>query len=182
MIVFRLFGVKIYFEFSFFFTVSIISLYNEEISGKALIACILHEMGHIFAMNFEISSVTFSASGIKIVPKGYRIKSLREEILILLAGPFVNFILFIIFGVSEFGIINLVLMIYNLLPINSLDGGRILKSVTEYYLPQSSYYICKAVGIAVSFMIIPIMILSGVNNISVIISLGFIIISAFYTT
>lgn len=182
MFTFKLFNIKFRLEFSFFFTVSILSLYREKITGLALLACLLHEAGHILAMKFRVSLVTFSASGIKITPKTGETKSLAKEIFILLAGPSVNFLLFLLFGEGEFGAINLVLMIYNLLPINSLDGGRILKAFAEYYFPDKAYYICRATGIFFALQSVPLLAVLGVNNISMIISAGFIIISAFYTT
>lgn len=62
-----------------------------------------------------------------------------KKLIIALCGPMVNFILAIIFAVTELRILgiekeflsysNILIGIFNLLPIYPLDGGRILKSI-----------------------------------------------------
>lgn len=91
-----------------------------------------HEMGHI-AMAFLCG---VRPKKLKITPLGFiaYIQDFEKicfskKILILIAGPFVNFVLTIIFFYLDNNFLfnaNLVLLIFNLLPTYPLDGSKIL--------------------------------------------------------
>ena len=112
--------------------------------------CLLHELGHIIMgiilkmkpekielMAFGLSS-SFKANSKdgKIKIKNGNLLQLKE-ILIALAGPILSIVLVIIYIYLEPIYItrevaiysNLLIMIFNLLPIYPLDGGRIIKGI-----------------------------------------------------
>lgn len=111
-------------------------------AGIGLIATILHESGHVFVMNlFGIppKRIRMNPFGIDIV-EGDRICSRRlTDALIALAGPISNLLFFGLFSVVCFfwyqkyffflAAANLGLFVFNILPIEPLDGGQALYSV-----------------------------------------------------
>lgn len=99
----------------------------------AFASAILHESGHLLTakvLGYTIEKVT-------VLPMGINGK-IKEEItdkthnfLISLAGPFVNMI--IALGASKYNlynvaICNIYMLVFNLLPVLPLDGGRIFSS------------------------------------------------------
>ena len=111
--------------------------------------CIIHEFAHIFVakiMGFKIKYVELIPFGFccEIKPKldDYNKKIFNsnivelKKIFIAIAGPLINIILILILNTYFSYLKNLDLMIYanliiilfNILPIVPLDGGRILKS------------------------------------------------------
>ena len=106
----------------------------------AIIAACIHEIGHIVAYVIlckRIPKIKTSALGFSLDVNGESFTIFRENIL-LLAGPLANFIVSLVgyfylqvnvsysgyFFVAE----NLLLGIFNLLPIGFLDGGKIIKN------------------------------------------------------
>ena len=115
--------------------------------------CFLHEFGHIitaklFKMQIEkieILPCGFSASffsyNLSGVPKVFSM----QELLVALAGPIVSLILalsfqyiddtnFTILTKQEIVYSNILILIFNLLPLYPLDGGRILKNILNIKL------------------------------------------------
>ena len=119
-----------------------------------LISAFIHEIGHLIAIYLtkgKIKQVTFGLINVDIVKEDYTLNSnIKNELLIFSSGPLINFIIALIFGFlnttnnSElYKLIsyqNIFLGIVNLLPINSLDGGKILESILsrklEYNLSE----------------------------------------------
>jgi len=123
----------------------------------SLFSILLHEVGHsIIASNYGIKFqkiVLFALGGIALNP--IEITVPKKEIRMALAGPLVSFIIsglslilwFIFFQNRMFitqnfpidgiffysGMINLVIGLFNLLPVFPCDGGRILRSFLSYY-------------------------------------------------
>ena len=93
-----------------------------------LLAMALHECGHLLAatgLGVRIKSVAFRWKGLCTVREaGPPMKNL----LISLAGPFVNFVLILTWHSSPiFGLANLCFAFFNTLPIEGSDGDRALK-------------------------------------------------------
>lgn len=115
-----------------------LSLHTENVL-YAVVFSLLHETGHIAAMtalgNAPLS-VSLELTGINIGRRQETGISLIREIIIALAGPFANLILFVFLmliylqngSVKCFNAscVNLILMTFNLLPVKGLDGGKVL--------------------------------------------------------
>ena len=121
-----------------------------EVYGMIMFFAILHELGHLLAglllgmkpEKMEIMPYGVSIS-FKVMPKDYnqKIKCGNQlelkKILVALAGPITNLIIILvvwqmkinIFGAFMILYANLLLLLFNLLPIYPLDGGRMIKGI-----------------------------------------------------
>lgn len=134
----------------------------------------IHEIGHLLMgllMGMRPNKIEIKPYGVsisfKIKPKDYNQKILEgnrlqiKKILIAIAGPLTNFIILNVATNLPIGIFskmmiiysNLLLIIFNLIPIYPLDGGRILKAFlhilvgkrkSEKYSNNSSFIILIA--------------------------------------
>lgn len=119
-----------------------------------IIFAIIHELGHLIAglaMGMRPEKMELKPYGVsisfKLTPKDYNQKIIRgnllevKKIFVALAGPLTNLlIIFIAINIevdlfSNLMIIyaNLLLILFNLLPIYPLDGGRILKGILHIF-------------------------------------------------
>ena len=142
---------KIFIFFVLFYVTKQIELY-----ATAIILCIIHELGHVvmgLIMGLKIEKIEIMALGLsvsfKINIEDYNKKIRKGNILhlkkiaIAAAGPLTNFILLLIvvhnkisFNVVTNEILayaNILIMLFNLLPIYPLDGGRILKEIISIF-------------------------------------------------
>lgn len=115
-----------------------------------ILFAIIHEFGHVFVgivLGMKLETIELMPYGLsisfKLIPKDYNKKIAKGNILevkkifVALAGPLTNLI--VIFFASKIKVdifsnilikyANLLIMIFNLLPIYPLDGGRILKGI-----------------------------------------------------
>ena len=101
-----------------------------------LVALIFHELGHIFMIYFLKEKI----SVFYIIPFGFscRLKNQsrieqRKLLKILLAGPLTSFTVFglAFFYLKDFSVINLIIGIFNFVPIGCLDGGRIFRILMQ---------------------------------------------------
>lgn len=121
-----------------------------ELYALIMIFAILHELGHLLAgvlNGMRPEKLEIKPYGVsilfKLFPKDYNIKigsgnKLElKKIFIALAGPITNLLLIFIFDniqieerIKQLIIYsNILLIIFNLIPIYPLDGGRIIKSI-----------------------------------------------------
>lgn len=116
------------------------------------IACILHESGHIISyliIKKRPENISFEATGIALT-KPSDLISFKKELFIISAGCFVNFALFLIFYRINpvFSLSNLTICFFNLLPILSLDGGKIIYTLLCLHLsPYTSEKIVKIISV-----------------------------------
>lgn len=123
-----------------------------KIYGILMFFAFIHELGHLIAgiiMKFKLKSLQIMPMGLSIsfdiLPKEYNTKVLKgnllklKEIFIALAGPMVNILIILAMILIEGKIdqetrimciySNILIAIFNLIPIYPLDGGRILKGI-----------------------------------------------------
>ncbi len=133
---------------------------TNQIEIYTLIMCfaIVHELGHLLTgiiLGFKPNKIELTPFGLsigfKVNLKDYNKKIKRanaieeKRIIIAMAGPVVN--LLIIFIIDKLNIdiyekimiiySNLLLVLFNTLPILPLDGGRILKGILHIYLGKN---------------------------------------------
>lgn len=123
-------------------------------------ACVIHEMGHWIAVVLfggRVRALRLTAVGAEMKLDSYCALSFKKELLAALAGPFVN-ILFAFFfskiGWYLFAGINLSMGVINLLPVEPLDGGRILSCILNESCPQYKDGIAKGVSVMFSGIIL----------------------------
>ncbi len=113
-------------------------------SGKIFMcffSAFLHEMGHLLAMiGFSVKpkSITLRLFDIVIVADSDR--AIISDIVITLSGPLMNFMSALAFYCysHELFIINLFVGCFNLLPIETFDGGYVLKLMLSRKLSLSA--------------------------------------------
>lgn len=138
---FKILGTEIY--VSFLFAAMLAFILATDRTGLALptfIAVTVHEMGHLFAM----WTLECAPRRIKLIPASVQITTsfsgrFRNDILITLCGPAINFLLFLSLYVNylmfnsnvslQYGLVNLLICLFNLLPLKGLDGGALLFAI-----------------------------------------------------
>ena len=137
------------FAILFYFTKQI------ELYAMIMIFALIHEFGHLFAgllMGMKPEKIELMPFGVsisfKINVKEYNRKIKKanilelKKIIVAIAGPLTNLLIILITSklkleiIKEITIIytNILIMMFNLLPIYPLDGGRIVKSLIYLFL------------------------------------------------
>lgn len=140
---FKLFGTKIYISFIFAAVITVMLFFDRTtLFLPSAIAILLHELGHLFAMwlcECAPREIKLIPASVQII-RGFSSKPYGESI-IALFGPIVNLVIFVVFLVNylyfkdewviKFGLINLIIGIFNLLPVKGLDGGTVLYNIVS---------------------------------------------------
>lgn len=134
-----------------------------QIYGILMLFAIFHEIGHMIAgilLGFKPNTIEIMPFGLSIGFEG-RVENYNKKIgkaniltlkklFIAISGPLTNLIfiiLFLIFPISFFGIekqtiiyVNILIGIFNLIPIYPLDGGRIAKCLLHIFCGKEESY------------------------------------------
>lgn len=126
----------------FLFIVIFALTHQIEIYAWIMLFAFIHELGHMTAgliLKLKPKSLNLMPFGVSITFETYGYKKLIEikKILIALAGPFTNFLILTVVmllhintSLKEMIIYsNLLIALFNLIPLYPLDGGRILKGI-----------------------------------------------------
>lgn len=170
--------IRVCFDFSFFAVIAIYTLFGGFYPVYSIIAAIIHECSHILAMLYQrrkIDCILFYGGGIKLFCNMNSVSFSS-----LAAGCCANFIVaFIFFAIYEqnlncliFALCNLLIGIYNLLPLGCLDGKNILLKICEDR-GWSDLWVRRAEKITLFMLILAYLwaLFSGFLNISLIIVL-----------
>lgn len=103
-----------------------------------LVCCVLHETGHLIFIKLcggKIKAIRLGVYGMRITPAANLNLSPLKEAAVCFGGPLMNLVLFLtsfIIGSHAFAAINFAMAVFNLLPIESTDGGNILYNILIY--------------------------------------------------
>ena len=133
---------------------------------------LVHELGHFlvaFIFKWELSKIAIYPFGgcVKFNEKVNRLS--KEELFVLLGGPLMQMIFFLIILFCFYGLIktrnfyllekyHYTLLAFNLLPIYPLDGGKLVNLIANYLLPYKkgnklvAYFSILFIVIAIVYM------------------------------
>lgn len=122
----------VYLLFAFYFRMSEYLVF--------LLFSLLHETGHYLLacyFDFEIDHIEVLPFGAFLSLKDFGRHLVKEELLMLCAGPLVNMVFIVLFyfmGQSQLLKINVFIALFNLLPIYPLDGAKICQLMFSYFM------------------------------------------------
>lgn len=180
---FKFFGTEIYISFLFCAVLCFMLVVDRTgLIVPTLFAVFIHESGHMLAMwaaDCQPRAIRLIPTSVQIV-RGFSPKPCGE-VAITLCGPAANLVIFgvllanhFIFKSEQsllFSLLNLVIAIFNLLPVSGLDGGALLTALiahfTDIYKAESIVRIITAIFSVVVFLLGIYLWVSGTVNISV---------------
>ncbi len=129
----------------------------------ALFAAFIHEFGHITAavmVKCKIRSLEFlpfgirmkMADAIEVLPRG-------KSLFIIACGPSVNILCFFIIsflnkGIYDASIVHFATALFNLLPIGTLDGGKIVFEILGiWFKPQKIQQFCDIISLLLAVLL-----------------------------
>lgn len=187
------------------FLFALIFVITKQIEFYAILMAyaVIHELGHLLCgivLKLKPESFNITPFGLQISFKAdidlYNTKVKNgtklciKRMLLALAGPTTNFIIVLILvALNNAGIVannilfgetaiyaNILISIFNLIPIYPLDGGRILKEIINIRsgIKKSYYYINKISNITmIGLMFISSILLLYIHNIAIVIILAY---------
>lgn len=116
---------------------------TQNILPQVLLACLLHELAHIFTIHKckgKVLYIVFTVTGAEIqCAERFSHFSYQQECLCAIAGITTNLALALLCSffpqTQLFSGINLALALLNLLPMSKLDGGQALSCLLSPFLP-----------------------------------------------
>ncbi len=147
MIQFNIMGIIVQIKFLFIAIITIFLLTDTTGLGIiCLLSCMLHELGHIisfYIVKLKPRLLCFDITGIKLEQPKQQLPFLTE-LIILSSGCLTNFTIAIILNFIGANIniilINIVIGTFNLLPIHTFDGGKILFATLSCFVSDKVAY------------------------------------------
>lgn len=108
----------------------------------------VHELFHLFAallLRVRVKSIIIMPFGMTLRLSEAMVKESGKEVLIAMAGPFANFLMLVVGAVLKYYYIwaeesmflykglNWLIMLFNLMPVLPLDGGRVMRAVLAHF-------------------------------------------------
>ena len=182
------------FDFSFFASVTLLIVLGDQYAVLGLVACLLHESGHLIVMKIcgiSVRRILFYGAGIKIMPdKRFYFTDFGTEFAVLIAGSLANFsavLLPVFFDTPEvklFSVINGIIGVFNLLPLQYLDGGKLIIAVIRRYCDYTQACLLERYHKWLNiFLIISVMIAfayAGKGNFTLFLTLCYLLASAVF--
>lgn len=175
-----------------FFLLILIFALNDMISAffVYLFVLILHEFAHSFVarkLGYSLNQFYFLPFGVGVAGDDFFFR--KDEILIALAGPLMNFFLLVLtlavwwvfpqtylFSL-DFAFANYVTCVYNLLPAFPLDGGRVLNAIfKQKYSTKSAHKFTQICSLIVSVLFCIVFVITCFKTMNLTIGLSAIII------
>lgn len=195
---FKLFGTEVYVSFLFIGVITLMLCFDK--TGfilPMLFSVFVHEFGHLFMM--WVTGET--PLKIRLIPASVQIVSgfsggYRRDVLVALSGPVMNFVFFGVFYYNYacfgnectlmFSVLNLIIGVFNLLPVKGLDGGTVVYSLlSRVWTPYKALFCVRCITAflgAVALAGAVILSVSGKLNVSLYIMALYLIITAIIKT
>ena len=163
-----IFKVRIHFFFYIIFLISIFTgVFKDFISITLIVA--FHEMGHIIfsqIFNWKIEEIVMIPFGFITIFNNKINGSILEEFIVTISGILFQTILIFIIKNPVINRYNLIILLFNLIPIYPLDGSKLLNQLCTLLLPfKLSHFIL----IIISFIFVPVVILYTRFNLMIIV-------------
>ncbi len=146
-----------------------------------LLCVLLHETGHYLVskkLGYKLNTISLFPFGASLSGEKTMFTE-RDEILIAIAGPLVNLILMVLticswwlfpetyYYTEIFFVSNLAILLFNLLPVFPLDGGRVLIASMSIFISRTkAIKYGKIIGFIVAFLFVVLFILSAFYSIN----------------
>ncbi|MBQ8891512.1 MAG: hypothetical protein IJ068_01445 [Bacilli bacterium] len=127
-----------------------------------IVLLIFHELGHAITgklLKWNLVSITFYPYGGVTLFEKLENSSIKEELIILLMGPIIQIITYLIliyfFKYSYIKNYHMSILIFNMLPILPLDGGKLLNLIlNKKFNYLNSFYISFIISFITIFLLI----------------------------
>lgn len=163
----NIFKIKIHFFFYLTFIISILTG-NFKIFITLTLITFFHELGHIIGgliFKYKIEKIVvlplsmLTIFNTKINNKWY------QEFIVTILGPLFQILLFNFINNERILKYNMILLLFNLLPIFPLDGSKLLKIFLYNYLP---FKLVEKINIYISFIVLVLLNISIPKNLLII--------------
>ena len=161
---------------------------------------LLHELGHALTAKYfglPCDNITLHGLGGAAMIDKLSTLSLRKQFFVILNGPLVNVVLMILSGLyvgyyldfhdgimqansldsvaANFFIVNIVMLVFNLLPIYPMDGGRLFRFLLQWLKVPNYPLVTNVFGIVVAIFALLFFLYIGAIVGSLIMILGIVI-------